>query len=311
MQTSPSPREPESSAQPIAAYILPPPRLIVGRTIDLGFIVNPVLRYWWLVAAVALATAIAAGVIYAGKPKVYESSVLLRPSNDIQNVKSLLGQGMNLNISSIIGGGQDAKLQVTADALAVLRSRRFIAKYFEKSDILRVITPVDDGSWSLKKALFGKPGKSFLDMHRLFLSKHLIINEMRVEGLLELRLRLGDPEQAALYLAELVQQLDNTVRDDYLDASKSRLVVLEQQLAQATNMAVTQTVVNLMEQELAQIAYTSGNETFLFDIIDPPSVADLNKPVAPNVPIMVVIGLLLGLGLGSFLAMLLAWLRRW
>lgn len=308
MQTSPSQRESDTSAQPIAAYILPPPRLIVGRTINVGFIVNPVLRFWWLVAAVAVVMAIAAGIVYGGKPKVYESSILLRPSNDIQNVKSLLGQGMNLNISSIIGGGQDAKLQVTADALAVLQSRRFIAGYFEKHDILPLIKP--DDSWSLKRLLFGKVRDTFLNMHRLFLNKHLGINEMKVEGLLELRLRLNNPEQAAYFLGVLVRQLDNTVRDDYLNASRARLTVLEQQLAQATNMAVTETVMNLMEQELAQIAYTSGNESFLFEIVDPPSVPDIDRPVAPNIPIIIVLGLMVGTFLGALMAMLLAWLRR-
>lgn len=195
----------------------------------------------------------------------------------------LRGLGGLASIAGIDIGGANQSEAVTR---AILDSKDLAREFILDEDLVNVLLPdaSTDSDASEEARLQSAIG--------VFKRDVMSVMDDVDSGLIILRMEWTDPELAKAWALDLVARANDRVRRRELDRAERNIAFLEEELQTADVAAVRQSVANLLEREFNSLMLARGNDSFAFEIVDPP-VAPMN-PYFPNAKLLGALALVLG-----------------
>lgn len=250
-------------------YVIPPEATLptVDREIDLAATVERLWRgRWWMLGGSALAVA-AALVYLAVTPPWYRAEVVLLPAQGRSAPSlagSLPGLGGLAGLAGItIGGGG------SAEPLIVLTSSDFTRDFVQKRNLIPVLFA---DQWDAGRAAWkgGDPKKwpDERDAVKRFDEEVRRVYEDKRTGKVRLSIDWKDPAVAARWANELVDDLNDRMRERALREAESNLAFLRHELDATSLVIVQQSVSRLIESEIQKAMLARGEREFSFRVID-------------------------------------------
>lgn len=278
-------------------YVIPDESSLHSKddAIDVARLWNIMWRKKWLILSVAAAFAIASIAYALTLTHWYRSEVLLAPADEQTMTSGIAGQlGSLAGLAGIsIGGGGNV------EALAVLRSRDFTRAFVSEQNMLPILFSdkwdAENGRW-----LEEEPEKwpDINDAARYFSSNMRMIAENRETGMVTVAIEWTDPKLAAMWVALLIEHLNDHMRSRALEQAHANMNYLEAELAATSGFAMQQAVARLLEREHQKLMLARGNTEFAFRVIDSAEVGE--TPVRPNRRLMVIVATIFGGILAAF-----------
>lgn len=230
-------------------------------------------RYWnaiWegkvLIAAVT-AIFVALAVVYAltATPR-YRATALLAPVEQDEMQGALLGQLSGLAGLAGINMGQ----QSSAEALAILKSRKFTREFISERNLLPVLY---SEQWDLTRNTWQSQDPAthpdLKDAVEYFEESVRDVAENKLTGLVTITVDWKDPVQSAEWANALAKKLNATLRARALDEAERNIEYLRLQLQDTSNLSLQQGIANLIENQMQKLMMARGNVEFAYRIIDP------------------------------------------
>ncbi|MGI9265858.1 MAG: Wzz/FepE/Etk N-terminal domain-containing protein [Gammaproteobacteria bacterium] len=284
-----------------------------NQDVDLFALVGVVVRRRYIVLSTFLIVVIAAVLIAMLMTPVYDSEVLLAPVAQEQSqggLSSLAGQfGGLLPLAGLSGPtGSETRDQ----ALAVLRSRSFTEQFIADNNLLPVLFA---DRWDDSTSSWGNEGSdnapTLYDGYRMFDEKIRTIREDSTTGLVTLRIEWTDRLLARDWARDLIDRLNQSLREQAIRESNLKLEYLEKEVQSTSVLNLQEAVYGLMEQEISTIMAAHVKDQYVFKILDPAAVADADDFVRPKRVLIVIAGLMIGFILGLMAALTVDFISRY
>jgi len=306
--------------------------------IDLSELWQSLIRRKYLIMSLTLLmTLIAAGASINMTSK-FESTVLIAPVSSEGGTSGLLAQYGGLasmaGISLPTGSNGISQAQ---EAQAILTSYRFLSEYIKEKSLKKILfyerwdenkqhwIPQKEGALSsLKKSILGQQdpqqdivyeGQEVLSdgeptmMESVNVFKQMLsISEEGKSGLTRLKISWVNPVQAMVLANDLVQRVDDELRQEAILESKEIIAYMQEKLPSIELQDLRMIALKMVEEQLKKITFAEVNKEYVFKVIDPAIVAE--KPVSPKKGLIVAVGFVLGLMLSIFIALVLNWREK-
>jgi len=302
--------------------------------IDLSELWQGLMNRKILIISVTLLVAVAA-VLFAFKatPK-YEATVVLVPVSSEGGASGLLAKyGGLASMAGITLPSGSEGISQSEEALAILMSYRFLSEYIQEKKLKQVLFykrwDMEYQRWMVKKGVilglkktlfssknnhsgFSYEGKEVLlegepsmtEAVALF-KKNIFVSEDSKTGLIHLKLSWVNPVQAKNWANELVQRVDDELRQKSIVESQGIMDYMQQKLPSIVLQDLRMIALKMMEEQVKKITFAEVNKAHVFKVIDPAIVAE--TPVSPKKGLIVSVGFVLGLMLSIFMALILNW----
>lgn len=278
----------------------------------------------WLILAMTILFA-AGGVAYAlSKPNIYQSSVLLAPSNEEGGMGGISGQLGGLASLAGINIGSGGSNQ-TVIAKEVLRSRAFLADFIERHNLAVPLMAVK--GWNIEKSewlydrevynpetdqwLPDEGGKSQKptdwDLVKAFKEHHLIVSENKENGMVTVSVKSLSPPAAKQWAQWLVEDINEHMRRLDVAEAEARIDYLEDKLTDTNIAGMQQVFYQLIESETRTVMLANAQQEYVFKTIDP-AVVPQDKS-EPKRALIAIIAIMLGGILGVFIVFLRAFFK--
>jgi uncharacterized protein involved in exopolysaccharide biosynthesis len=260
-----------------------------------------------LIAAISLTCAlIAGGIGYVMKP-VYRGFAVLDPVTQDSNplTSSLLSSPLSAlggGLAALTGGTSEADRD-TDEATTVLESREFTEKFIKRNNLLPVLFPQ---SWDAEAHRWKTGGKipslarGFVELDRIRLVDRNYDNDF-----VTLQIDWPDRVQAAEWTNQMVQMLNEELRERALAAADSSLSYLRAEWAKTEDADTRAAISKLIESELQKKMLATVTPEFELRFVDKALIPDADFPLRPKKPLMVAIGLVFGALFGLVVALIL------
>lgn len=236
--------------------------------------------------------------------EVYEAKVVLLPADEEKGggLSALAGQfgglaalaGVNLPSA---GGG------TSAEAIEVLKSRRFTLAYIEENNLLPVLFAKE---WDRENKVWLNSSQdeqpTLLQANELFSKEVRSVSTDKKSGVVTLTIRWTTPQLAALWANDLAVRLNSEMRERAVEDATRSINYLNEQLQQTSIVELQEAIYRLIEAQTKSIMLANVREQFAFKVIDPAVVPE--KPVEPKRSLIAVLGFMLG-GMVGVLAVFL------
>lgn len=263
----------DQGASQRVVYVIPPDANLptVDREIDLAATVRLLWRSrWWIFGSAALG--IAAAVAYlAVTPPWYRAESVLMPAQG-RSVPSLPGSLAGLSglaglAGVTIGGGG------TAEPLAVLTSNDFTSDFVRKHGLMSVLFAEDwDAEREAWKTADPATWPDERDAVKRLDEEVRRVYEDKRTGKVSLSIQWTDPEVAAIWANQMVDDLNDRMRQRALEEAEANLAYLRRELDATSLVTLQQSIGRLIEGEIQKAMLAKGEREFAFRVIDRASV---------------------------------------
>ncbi|MDY6828716.1 MAG: Wzz/FepE/Etk N-terminal domain-containing protein [Pseudomonadota bacterium] len=291
---------PRDAPAPTAGWpAYPPPYLLPDddEEVSLGELARWLWRRKWLIGACSFVGAVLAVVLVLVTEPVYRVETLLAPmqAEEGGTLSQLAGQFGGLasmaGISLGSGGGGDTEV-----ALALLQSHQFLERFLRERALLPALFEedwdADAGAWRLENE-GDKPPTYRRGVQRF--RKHLLSVRQDIDsGLVTVAVEWTDREQAADWISDLVQRVNEAMRARAIADATSSLDYLNAQLEQTSVVGVRQAIYSLMESQTQALMLAQVRDQYTFEVIDPPAIPSDDEKIRPKGVFSLVLGLLCG-----------------
>jgi uncharacterized protein involved in exopolysaccharide biosynthesis len=256
-----------------------------------------------VVAAISVAFAIGFGIIANLKTPIYRGATVLAPADlDKKSVgssiSSALGSVSGLGALAGIGfGGND---YATEEAMAVIKSQEFTEDYIKDKNLLPMLFPK---AWDAATGRW-KPGKKPPTLgagFRVFESIRKVTRD-KGSGLITLQVDWKDPVKAAGMANELVERLNDEMRQRALIQAQASIGYLQNEFASTADVSTHEAISRLMEDQIKQEMLAHVTKQYSLQVVDRAIPADLDAPVRPIKVLYIAFGLFFGAMVGIFVA---------
>jgi len=230
---------------------------------------------------------------------IYRADVLLASAgNEGDNLGRLASQFGNL--ASIAGislpGNSEDK---SATYLATLTSRSFIEQYVVDRQVREIL--FQDMWDDARNAWINDAEPTAWQTHQYLNENVISTTTDRRTGLITFSIFWSDPVVAAQWANNMIGDLNNHIRQQAIEETKSSIFFLEQQLESTSQVNAQNVIYNLIEEQTKNIMLANVREEYAFKVVDPAVVPEIRvRPARRKIAIM---GLLVGLLFGSLLAL--------
>lgn len=263
--------------------------------IDLLELIITLLRAWKIILTT---TVICTGFAFAyalSSAEVFKAETLLAPAKE-ENIGS--SSALNQFGGLAVMAGITKPINSNIDrVLATLETREFLKKFISERDLLSIIFS-EFWDKSSKSWVLMEGQSEFVPEDGISTLKRAIEVQQNDSGLITLSITWKDPKVAARLANELVEQLNQLLREKAISDSKMRVGYLEQELAKTTLQDMRGVLYNLLESEQQKAMLANVNRDFALEVIDP-AVVPQNE-FKPNRRLIVVIGGITGCFAGIF-----------
>ena len=231
----------------------------------------------------------------------FRSEALLIPvsSKSTQGLSSQLGNLSALTALAginLVGGGN------TSEPEAVLRSRDLIREFIQKNNLLPVIFSekwdTSTGRWKDTR-LAKQP--DLRDAIKYFQDNILTVQEDKKTGLVSLDVQWTNAAQAADWATQLVDLVNQRMRDRALAEAEANVAYLQQQLVTNSQASLQQAAGRLLEIELQKVMLARGNKDYAFRVVDRPEAP--RRRSSPRRGLVVALGFLAGGIMGTIVVL--------
>lgn len=274
-------------------YVIPQAPLVAVRDDDIDLVAAWHALWdgkWWIFAVTTLFAAASVGYALLAT-EWYRAEVLLAPAEEMQpgGLPAQLG-----GLSSLAGiAGIRVGARSTVEPIAVLTSREFTREFIEDRALITVLLSrqwdADSQRW---KAANPDNHPDVRDAIRFFDEKVRTVDEDPKTGLVRLSIKWTDPEVATIWANDLVERLNERMRQRALSEAKESIGFLQEELATTTVVALQQSISRLLESEMQKMMLARGREEFIFRVIDPASVP--NERIWPRRALVSILGAVAG-----------------
>ena len=269
--------------------------------IDLLDIFRTLWRGRWLIIAVTFGFVLA-GIAYAFlATPVYRSEVVLIPNESERPSNLAASLGGLASLAGINLGSSVDKME----GIATLRSRVLIEDFIRDEDLLPVLFADD---WDAEKKRWKDSDEedwpTVLTGVDYFIDEVRTVDENSTTGLVTLGVEWTDPVLAEKWTSELVQRVNDRLRQQTLSNSRQRLSYLNSELSKANLIELRQAISNLIEGEIQTITLAQADSEYAFKIVDPPRVPI--EPVWPKKILIAAAAVFLGFVIGVLAVLLRA-----
>jgi len=254
------------------------------------------LRLWsrrWLVIGLTAAVFLV-GVAYAFlKTPIYraETVLLLRESKSGFGLPSKFSQFEGLvDIAGI--GTSSANRQ---EPLGVLRSRGFARRFLERNQLIDTLAEKANLRLGAAVSTRAKDASRVVDY---FLRSVISVTEDKRAGLVVVAIELDDPDAAAAWANNVVDQLNDEMRLRALQETDNNIRYLGDQLKRTDIVAIQQSISRLLESEIQKAMLAKGTEEYAFRVID--TAESPVKHAKPRRALILLASLVGGIALSAF-----------
>ena len=273
--------------------------------IDLLELIRTLLQAWKSIVGITiLSTGLA--VAYAFYvPESFKAETLLAPAQEeSSSTSSALSQFGGLAAMAGITIPSSSNVE---RVLATLESREFLKKFISSRNLLPIIF---EENWD-------KSFESWIEIEgqeEITLEDGIIPLQGAIEvdkdksGLITLSISWADPEVAAQWANDLVQQLNEQLREQAITDSQKRVGYLEKELAKTTLQDMRAVLYSLLESEKQKAMLANVNEDFALEVIDPAVAPEIREK--PKRKLIVALGGVCGGFLGIFAVFFAQFLQK-
>jgi uncharacterized protein involved in exopolysaccharide biosynthesis len=272
------------------------PEAYLNDEIDLGSVLRLLWRRrWWIVAAVALGSSSALGLSML-MPPVYRASVVMVPVND-GGADGALGSAVGQlgGLASLVGLNVGSGGSRTPEALAVLRSRRFLESFFAEEQLLPILFSKHWNASTKSWAVTGDRVPTAGDAYRFFAKRVLNVSEDKKTSLVTLSINWRNPDQAADWANKLTSRLNGEMRLRAQQQADASVGFLKKELDSTLDIGTREAVNRLMEVEIKRRMLANTRQEYAFRVVERAFAPELKDKVSPQKLLMVVMGLVLAL----------------
>tara|TARA_B100000989_G_C19526272_1_gene467015 strand:+ start:1214 stop:2086 length:873 start_codon:yes stop_codon:yes gene_type:complete len=227
-------------------------------------------------------------------PPVWKANLLMispqQTQSNFSNNTSSLG-----SLASLAGISLPQSSNDVQTALAVLDSRIFLENFIIENNILEVLYNDDwdseNGEWYNERPNIWSAVNLFksLTSHRFDPDSGVIIFSIEWE----------DPELATSWTNNLIQELNNFLRDEEIKTGESNIFFLQQQAELASFSNLKLMLDDLILEEIKKITLAKASKDFAFKVLDP-AVVPLER-YGPQKRLIVIFGTIIGFFISIFL----------
>lgn len=258
----------------------------------------------WLIIGVTAVFAIGSVIYALMQTDIYRAEAVLAPADAEQSMGGLGSQlggaaallGVNLGAS----GGDNI-----STAIATLRSRQFIGRFIEENNLYvplfagqwdkstgtGVIDPeiydAVSGTWLL---LGGRPSEQ--EAYRAFSRILSVGGPDRTTGIVTVAINWHNPDEAAEWVNKLVSAINADIKTQDVSEATSAIAYLRNQLEQTQLVDMQRVFYQLIESQTRITMLADVREEYVFKVIDPASIPDVN--VEPRRSVIVIVGIFIG-----------------
>lgn len=250
-------------------------------------------------------------------PNIYTSKVLLAPhvsgnsmSNAMRNAGNLASlAGVNILSDESDSNTQKAKAKITS------------LSFFEDNIINQIYLPelMAVKSWDSSKnellldpTIFNESSESWvgIDMqtpsiqesHKKFADDHLSFKEDKSSGFFTLKISHQSPFVAKKWAELYVNEINSFYRKQDKERSSKSISYINTQLEQTNLAEVKQVMANLLQNEMQKLILIEANDSYVFEIIDPPAI--MERKSSPNRLLIILTGSIIGFLFSTFFSIL-------
>jgi uncharacterized protein involved in exopolysaccharide biosynthesis len=233
--------------------------------IDIGFVV---WRNKWLVI-ITIALCVGLAVLYVLKAEPWYRAEVLVKLAESKQAQGLLGQ-----LGGGVGGlaslaGLDMGSNKSAEPIAVLKSRELAGAFIESQNLLPVFFKDRwDAAGNHWKSPNIKKQPDIRDGIRYFEQAVLKVQEDKKTGLITVAVEWTDAKTAASWADQLVQRVNERMRQRALAEGDSSMRYLKQELADTNIVPLQQSIGRVIETQLQQLILAKSNDEYAFRVID-------------------------------------------
>jgi len=292
--------------------------------IDLRELFAALWRGKWIIILFTIVFA-AGGVFYAlSKPDIYQSSVLLAPTQDEGGARGLSGQlGSLASLAGISLGGGGANQ--TTMAKAVLQSRAFLAGFIHRHNLSIPLMAtkawdMENEKWVINREVYNSETGEWLtneqgeslkptdwDMVKTFKGGYLSLTNDEETGMVTLNIKSQSPPVAKEWAEKLVHDINEHMREQDVKEAEARIAFLEGKLQETNIAGMQQVFYQLIESETRTVMLANAQQEYVFKTIDP-AVAPQEKS-EPKRALIAIVATMLGGMLGVFTVFVIAFIR--
>ena len=284
-------------------YVLTPVTLsVTGRSAleSFFFIVS---HHWILISAFAL-TSLGFGAAYAviANP-VYRVETTLAPTN-YQSTNYGLGLiGGQFAGLAALAGLPGASSASTQEAVEILQSRAFTARFIEDFNLLPILF-YDQYDEKAKTWLNPMDQPTLTDGVDLFEEEIRKVNTDLTTGFVTLSVQWLDPVVASNWANELVVRINNDLREREASDATNSIEYLRRQISKTDIVEIQNALFTLVEEQEKRRMLAAVNDQFAFRVLDPASPPELDDPIHPRPLLILLTTGTLGLIFGFVFAIL-------
>lgn len=264
--------------------------------IDLGGVLRLLWRRRWLIVAAAALGSLSALVLSLVMTPVYRASVVMVPADDAGSggaLGSAVGQlgGLASLVGLNLGGGESR----TPEALAVLRSRRFLEAFFAEENLLPILFSKRWNATTKSWTVTGDQIPTAGDAYRFFAKQVLKVSEDKKTSLVTLSINWRNPAQAADWANKLTFRLNAEMRLRAQQQADASVGFLKKELDSTLDIGTREAVNRLMEVEIKRRMLANTRQEYAFRVVERAFAPELKDKVSPQKLLMVVMGFVLAL----------------
>ena len=242
--------------------------------------------------------------------KYKSEAILVSQISDVNssyNLPTNIGNLAGFDLFSATGNDK------SLEAIELMRSLNFFEKlsknhnlffslmavdgWDKKNNILRVNDEIYDDvkeQW-VSKLSTSKDGKPSLQTaHREFLER-FSASKQNDTGFVQISFIHYSPFESERFVNAIIQEINETSRQDEIDRGKNSLVFLRNELENSKYIEVKNAINQLIERQLERIMIANSSEYFLFETLSPPYAPE--EKDSPNRPLFTLAGVILGITL--------------
>jgi uncharacterized protein involved in exopolysaccharide biosynthesis len=261
----------------------------------------------WVIVVAAAAGVLATFLAALVMTPVYRAEVVMSPvsadnapGGGLSSLASQFG-GLAALAGISVGLGQDD----TAQALAILKSRKFTEAFIDRHQLLPILYA---DLWDPKTRTWDveAPGEAPTrsKAYDLFDRSIRVITQDPETGLVTLSIDWSDAAQATEWANGLVNEVNANVRGRAIEQSNRNIDFLRSQLQSTNEVELRAAVFGVMEAEMKNAMLANVKAEYAFEVIDPAVVPE--KRLWPNRFLLAVFGF----GAGALLGTLFVFLHR-
>lgn len=294
--------------------------------IDLWALIQTIWAGKWIILIVTLAAGIAALFLSMSMPNIYRSETLLAPAEDSSSGGLMALAGQFGGLASLAGvdlaKGKATKITI---GLEVLRSRAFLSSFIVRRNILVPLIAgkkwdQSSGQLQLDPTLYDESTQRWIGFGRgddarpsdwLAYKKFIGIlqaSQSKDTGLVTLSVDHPSPLLAQQWVAWLVDDVNEQMRQRDIEEAQKSIEYLKQQLGQTALSEMQQIFYQLIEKQTQTIMLANARKEYVFKIIDPPIVPE--EKISPRRASIVVMTVMAAFAVAVGLVLVLAAYRN-